>query len=213
VRPQPVPAHVKQRRIERQRRLSALGYKNYADYLGSPHWLATRARYRASELPQECICGETEVHLHHLTYERVGGEELGDLTPLCHVCHALVHELEFRGDMTLSLAGFQDVERSEAGRRLLRQAAERRRLEQADILLDAQRELLALPVATRLMRVVDAARSRHMDISRPVHILRQMAKRGCEPHQFVRRLARLEENVYGWAGWSAQQSISGGKAA
>lgn len=104
LRPQP-------RRRQRAKRLRELGYQDYDDYLRSPHWRAIKARYRASELPQVCMCGETEVHLHHKTYERIGAENLTDLTPLCATCHTLIHVLERRGEIGLDLAGFESAQR------------------------------------------------------------------------------------------------------
>ena len=52
------------------------------------------------------------MQLHHLTYERVGEELLSDLTPLCSTCHAMIHALEARGDMTLDPASLADAERA-----------------------------------------------------------------------------------------------------
>lgn len=112
-------------RARRHTRLAALGFSSYRDYLHAPHWQATRAAYRASAQPQDCICGETEgLQLHHLSYERVGAERLTDLTPLCDRCHAMVHVLERRGDMGLDLQGFVNEERA---KRYEREQAERRR--------------------------------------------------------------------------------------
>lgn len=97
----------------RQARLRELGFTSYRDYLASPRWRATKARYYGSSQPQECICGETEgLQLHHLTYERVGAEELTDLTPLCATCHAMIHVLEARGDLGLDFAGFVSEQRA-----------------------------------------------------------------------------------------------------
>lgn len=60
------------------------------------------------------MCGETEgLHLHHLTYERLGAERLDDLTPLCPNCHAMVHVLVKRGEMGLDFAGFVDEQRQQ----------------------------------------------------------------------------------------------------
>lgn len=94
-------------------KLVSLGYQGYADYIGSPHWVKVKAAYRGSELPQDCaICGCEEVDLHHLTYERVGAEELSDLSPLCRTCHDLIHVLEARGDVGLDFKGLVNEERA-----------------------------------------------------------------------------------------------------
>ena len=38
------------------------------------------------------MCGTNRgVQLHHLTYERIGNEELDDLIALCSGCHQVVH--------------------------------------------------------------------------------------------------------------------------
>lgn len=94
-------------------RLLALGYSDYPSYLRSSHWVRMRAQYRDSEHPQECICGEMEgLQLHHLTYERVGAERLTDLSPLCAVCHAMIHVLEQRGEVGLDFRGFVNEQRA-----------------------------------------------------------------------------------------------------
>jgi hypothetical protein len=94
-------------------RLLSLGYGSYDDYLRSSHWQAVKARYRASDQPQDCICGETDgLQLHHMTYERIGGESLADLTPLCASCHAMIHTLEARGEIGLDFTGFVSGQRA-----------------------------------------------------------------------------------------------------
>jgi hypothetical protein len=85
---------------------------DYREYLASPHWQAIRVRYRESDLPQRCMCGESQVDLHHKTYQRLGREELTDLLPLCRRCHVMVHVLERRGEVGLDLVGFHSLERA-----------------------------------------------------------------------------------------------------
>lgn len=99
----------------REVRLREHGYDSYAAYLSSPAWRDLKARYRESDLPQICMCGETKVQLHHTTYERVGRERLDDLIPLCHDCHTTAHALEAAGIIELDLQGFYyDAERAAA---------------------------------------------------------------------------------------------------
>lgn len=107
------------RREQRHMRLVRLGYRNYDEYLRSPHWAKVRAGYAASPtLPQDCICGEAErLQLHHTTYERIGAEDLSDLTPLCPTCHAMIHTLEARGEIGLDFAGLVNEQRAEKRRR------------------------------------------------------------------------------------------------
>lgn len=108
----------------REVRLRELGYDTYSAYLSSSAWRDVKARYRASDLPQICMCGETKVQLHHTTYERVGREELEDLIPLCHDCHATAHDLEAAGVIDLDLQGFYyDPERAKNGKMYLAQLA------------------------------------------------------------------------------------------
>lgn len=67
---------------------------DYTDYLNSKHWLAFRDYYRKIRR-WRCAtpgCREKEdLHLHHLTYERIGKERLDDVVPLCRYHHALAH--------------------------------------------------------------------------------------------------------------------------
>lgn len=107
-----VPPHVRQRRLQRQARLARLGFEDYPAYLRSSNWSAVRRRYRESDLPQVCMCGEEDVQLHHMTYERVGEEELTDLVPLCANCHVMIHVLERRGEIALDFAGFESLARA-----------------------------------------------------------------------------------------------------
>lgn len=91
-------------RIEgRESRLRALGYSDYGSYISSTRWATKRREYWDDpDLPKACgVCGtdEAPLPLHHRTYERVGCERLEDLVPVCPNCHALIHELERRGDI------------------------------------------------------------------------------------------------------------------
>lgn len=87
----------------RERQIRDLGFKDYAAYLNSPLWKNKRAAYWArEETSKTCaLCGTAEppLPLHHRTYERVGEELMADLCPVCPTCHAIVHELERRGDI------------------------------------------------------------------------------------------------------------------
>lgn len=68
-------------------------------------WRAVRAGFlerMSAEVgldPLPClVCGTVgDLEVHHVTYERWGGQELDeDLVPLCGSCHAAVHGLEDR---------------------------------------------------------------------------------------------------------------------
>lgn len=83
-------------------KLAKLGYASYADYLQAEHWQEVRRRYRASKRPQSCGCGrKILLHLHHLTYERLGAEEMEDLLLLCADCHAQEHGAVLKAGVTV----------------------------------------------------------------------------------------------------------------
>lgn len=66
----------------------------YERYLNSPEWEARRQAALRRDGHRCTGCSATErLHVHHLTYERVGHERLTDLMTLCHVCHAREHGL------------------------------------------------------------------------------------------------------------------------
>lgn len=183
--------------------LRAQGYNSYGEYIASEHWRATRARYFASDLPQACICGTTEVQLHHMTYERVGAERLSDLTPLCHSCHALVHVLEFQGRIGLDLDGLCDEGRAVDGRALLARLAARRAREVEQRQRDERREVTALTFAGRLLRAKRAAKRRHVDISHDLFVLKCMVTQGRSDRVLTRKLRSIEARAYGWDDWAA----------
>lgn len=186
---------------DRNRLLRQHGYARYGDYLKSRHWMTLRAAYRASDLPQHCICGDWNVQLHHLTYERVCNERLSDLTPLCPACHQLVHVLEWRGEIGIDMEGLTDTERAAAGREWLAGYTQRLRAE-AEARAQAEREaILALPFAARLNRARQAARARHVNISRSVRLLVFQAKAGKGDESLTRRLRAIEALAYGWDDW------------
>jgi hypothetical protein len=115
-----VPKHVRERSARRRAALRRQGCESYSAYLTSPHWRALKVQYRGSDRPQACICGETEgIHLHHLTYDRIGAERLTDLLPLCRLCHELIHVLERRGEIGLDMTGLEDENRARIGRAYL----------------------------------------------------------------------------------------------
>ena len=64
-------------------------------YLQSPLWKGIRKRV-LGQFGEMCAkCGEHGTDVHHLTYERVGGNELmEDLQVLCRECHTAIHAME-----------------------------------------------------------------------------------------------------------------------
>lgn len=178
-----------------------LGFASYRDYLRSPHWLGLRRTYRVSSLPQVCVCGDEDVQLHHLTYERVGAERLTDLTPLCRGCHALVHVLEYRGDIGLNLDGLCDEARALGARAWLASEVERRRREAVERAAAERAHVLSLSFAARLLRARRVLKARHIDASHDIHIIRSMVKRAAPDGSLTRRLRFLEARAYGWDDW------------
>ena len=66
--------------------------KAYNNHLQSPTWFAIRSNVmaRACGVCEECHTS-LAVHAHHLTYERLGHEELSDLIAVCLECHEKIH--------------------------------------------------------------------------------------------------------------------------
>ena len=93
---------------------------SYALYLASPHWQALKRRWRrANPNTAHCACcQDTRYELHHVTYDRLGHEDLGDLMPLCKACHTRLH-----GKLKWSRQG--ERERRAQRKRLLKTTRER----------------------------------------------------------------------------------------
>ena len=77
---------------------TSMDKESYRRYLRSPHWLAFKARYRASVRYQCVICATVRhpsrgrrLELHHLTYDRLGRERMTDCVYLCGPHHEAVH--------------------------------------------------------------------------------------------------------------------------
>ena len=68
----------------------------YADYIKSPQWERKR-RHILERCDRACQgCGQSGIGIsldvHHLNYDRLGAEEVGDLIALCRACHKIAHE-------------------------------------------------------------------------------------------------------------------------
>jgi hypothetical protein len=72
--------------------LSAMGFPSYRAYLYSDLWKARKSAYQKRH-PKKCfVCGgKREVHLHHVSYRRIGREADVDLTWLCGRHHRNLH--------------------------------------------------------------------------------------------------------------------------
>ena len=65
----------------------------YNEYLISREWKAIRNKVIAREGGQCQGCRDSRIdQVHHLTYDRVGGELLTDLVGFCNRCHDTVHK-------------------------------------------------------------------------------------------------------------------------
>jgi hypothetical protein len=80
---------------ELSRRLAALGYDTYAEYLASDWWRARRLLV-GQAVGWRCACGARATQVHHLTYRRLGRERDSDLVALCAGCHAEIHGKSLR---------------------------------------------------------------------------------------------------------------------
>ena len=76
--------------------------EDYTDYLRSEAWRQKRwaALKRAHFTCARCGVASTtrsrvELHVHHLTYDRLGDEFLNDLEVLCKACHENEHGRTF----------------------------------------------------------------------------------------------------------------------
>lgn len=75
--------------------------KWYAAYLRCHHWRRLRKRFLESRhyRCEKCSYVDpnhddkrgTRLHVHHMTYARVGHEKFGDLQALCVKCHKATH--------------------------------------------------------------------------------------------------------------------------
>jgi HNH endonuclease len=70
--------------------VSRIGYSGYNEYLRSEHWKV----FNEGCKKKTCFrCGRTnDLHLHHITYERIGEELPKDVVTLCSSCHVEVHD-------------------------------------------------------------------------------------------------------------------------
>ena len=64
----------------------------YERYMGSTAWRALRRRVVARDQGRCVGCGARgALQVHHLTYQRLGHEDLADLVTLCAGCHEQWH--------------------------------------------------------------------------------------------------------------------------
>lgn len=65
----------------------------YQEYLKSSHWRTMR-RKALENAEHSCqLCNsDSELNVHHRTYDRIGHERLTDVIVLCRDCHAKFHD-------------------------------------------------------------------------------------------------------------------------
>jgi hypothetical protein len=65
----------------------------YQDYLNSSEWRLRRKKRLMIGKNKCAVCGtKRNLHVHHLTYERVMNEDMEDLIPLCEKHHSEIEE-------------------------------------------------------------------------------------------------------------------------
>jgi hypothetical protein len=81
------------------KRLGALGFKKYSDYLVSAHWQEFRTKIIAKRgyRCEICPASGVKIALHHRTYERLGNESEDDIILVCPDCHDRIHKSERMG--------------------------------------------------------------------------------------------------------------------
>lgn len=96
-------------------RQSPLSAANYSAYMKSLGWSKRKAAYFQTHDRSCIVCGTSErIHLHHLSYDRLGCETDDDLRPLCEKHHAAAHENHRLFGGTLREATLRFIERMHA---------------------------------------------------------------------------------------------------
>jgi hypothetical protein len=86
---------------QRNKKLQAMGYANYREYLASDLWRSIRSRIMTRDKGRCRICKAVAVDVHHLryTWRVLNGQSDKHLLALCRSCHEMA---EFRGDEKVS---------------------------------------------------------------------------------------------------------------
>lgn len=91
----------------------------YSKYIKSPQWEAKRQLYFQNFGKYCKACHQTRgpIHVHHMTYERLGRELMSDLISLCPSCHNEVDRLYRRtGRRDLRMTTMAVVRQKQANR-------------------------------------------------------------------------------------------------
>ncbi len=76
----------------RNQLVRAMGYRDYADYLGGPMWRKVREMAYQKHGRKCSLCGADDAVIHHLRYHHddLTGRTVKYLRPLCFDCHEAV---------------------------------------------------------------------------------------------------------------------------
>jgi len=67
--------------------------KEYEEYRNSEHWKYVRGLILERDNKECKFCGsDDKLNVHHIRYDNLGKERLGDLITLCERCHTNFHE-------------------------------------------------------------------------------------------------------------------------
>jgi len=77
---------------------------DYEKYLKSTHWSRIKTVVKSVRRTCEACSSGLDLHVHHKTYKRLGGENMEDLTLLCQGCHKMVHEVQKNKKITIPVA-------------------------------------------------------------------------------------------------------------
>ena len=68
----------------------------YIAYMDSKEWQRKRSARLAIDRKQCVLCGTlNNLHVHHVTYERLFNEKMSDLMTVCKSCHEVLHDKKF----------------------------------------------------------------------------------------------------------------------
>lgn len=65
--------------------------ESYLKYLESYNWQKLRAKVLARDYNKCRICNRIGYTVHHITYKRIGHEDIADLLTVCFLCHTKLH--------------------------------------------------------------------------------------------------------------------------
>lgn len=80
------------------------------EYHASSFWMFRRHKYLADHPEARCLCGRSDVQLHHLDYRHLGEEPNDDLLPLCADHHYEVEKHIGRSPLDRRAATIEYVE-------------------------------------------------------------------------------------------------------